>query len=173
MRYLRDGRDGWTWGQDPLLACFFAAAVLATIGLPGFGNFWGEFGIFVSLGEDPETRFALGLAALGIIISAIFGLRAVANVFFGKQTEKFENFEKENPVSDLKVTELVPAGLLVAALLLLGLWPRSISERVDGEIGTRYKAFEERLAGGLPACCVPGAPEPATEPEETKEAHDE
>ena len=164
---------GGLGAKTPLLACFFAAAVLATIGLPGFGNFWGEFGIFVSLGENPETRFALGLAALGIIISAIFGLRAVANVFFGKQTEEFEDFEKENPVSDLKIAELVPAGLLVAALLLLGLWPRSISERVDGEIGTRYKAFEERLAGGLPACCVPGAPEPATEPEETKEAHDE
>ena len=33
------------WPQRPLLACFFAAATFATIGLPGFGNFWGEFDI--------------------------------------------------------------------------------------------------------------------------------
>ena len=35
--------------KDSLLACFFAAATFATIGLPGFGNFWGEFAIFLSL----------------------------------------------------------------------------------------------------------------------------
>jgi len=151
--------------KTPVLACIFVAAALATIGLPGFGNFWGEFGIFMSLGEDPGTRFALGLAVLGIIISAIFGLRAVANVFFGEQTEEFAEFEKENPVKDLNLSELLPAGLLVAALLLLGLWPRTISDRVNGEIGIRYQAFESVEPGGLPACCALDADEP-----EVKEA---
>ena len=37
--------------KTPVLACFFAAATFATIGLQGFGNFWGEFAIFLSLGE--------------------------------------------------------------------------------------------------------------------------
>ena len=54
--------------KTPLLACFFAAATFATIGLPGFGNFWGEFAIFLS-GEYAENHLILGMAALGIIIS--------------------------------------------------------------------------------------------------------
>jgi NADH-quinone oxidoreductase subunit M len=146
--------------KTPVLACFFLAAVLATIGLPGFGNFWGEFGIFMSLGENPGTRFALVLAVLGIIISAIFGLRAVAKVFFGEQTEEFAEFEKANPVKDLNLVELLPAGLLVAALLLLGLWPRTISDRVNAEIGNRYQAFESSVPGSLPACCAITTDEP-------------
>jgi len=145
--------------KAPVLACFFLAAVLATIGLPGLGNFWGELGIFMSLGENPETRFALVLAVLGIIISAIFGLRAVAKVFFGEQTEEFTKFEKDNSVKDLDLMEMVPASLLVAALLLLGLWPRTISDRVDGEIGNRYQSFESSVSEGLPACCALGADE--------------
>jgi NADH-quinone oxidoreductase subunit M len=146
--------------KTPVLACFFLAAALATIGLPGFGNFWGEFGIFMSLGENPGTRFALVLAVIGIIISAIFGLRAVAKVFFGEQTEEFAEFEKENPVKDLNLVEMLPAGLLVAALLLLGLWPRTISDRVNAEIGNRYQAFESSAPGSLPACCALTADEP-------------
>ena len=74
-RTLEMNEIGGLASKSPILACFFVAASLATIGLPGFGNFWGEFGIFLSLGEVAETRLFLGLAALGIIISAIFGLR--------------------------------------------------------------------------------------------------
>ena len=151
---------GGLGAKAPILACFFAAAAFATIGLPGFGNFWGEFGIFMSLGENPDHRFALGLAAIGIVISAIFGLRAVANVFYGKQTEAFAEREKDSPVKDLSRSEIVPASLLVAALLLLGLWPRSISERVDVETIDRYSAFEawkSGESGALPACCAHGA----------------
>ena len=35
--------------KAPVLAAFFVAATLASIGLPGFANFWGEFTIFVAL----------------------------------------------------------------------------------------------------------------------------
>ena len=74
--------------QAPLLGCFFAAATFATIGLPGFGNFWGEFAIFFSLGEYTDNYIILFLAALGIILSAIFGLRAMSRIFFGAKTDE-------------------------------------------------------------------------------------
>ena len=38
--------------KAPILCAFFLAATMASIGLPGFGNFVGEFVIFVSLGAD-------------------------------------------------------------------------------------------------------------------------
>ena len=66
----------------PVLCAFFVAATMASIGLPGFGNFVGEFTIFAALGESDATRWVLLPAAVGIILSAIYGLRAVANIFY-------------------------------------------------------------------------------------------
>ena len=159
------GEMGGLAGKTPVLACFFVAASLATIGLPGFGNFWGEFGIFLSLGEHEEHRFFLGLAALGIIISAIFGLRAVARVFFGGSTEQLSVHEKKHAISDLNLGEIIPAGLILAALLFIGLWPRGISDRIDIEIGQRYFHVDEMIDEiqyekdfqSLPPCCPPNA----------------
>ena len=142
--------------KSPILACFFVAASLATIGLPGFGNFWGEFGIFLSLGEVAETRLFLGLAALGIIISAIFGLRAVANIFFGEPSDDMKKTWKDHPVKDLSLREIFPAALILVPLLLLGLWPRETSIRVDREINSRYQAFNQVVQSSkLPPCCPP------------------
>jgi len=140
--------------QAPLLACFFVAASLATIGLPGFGNFWGEFGVFLSLGEKTSTQIFLYLAALGIIISAIFGLRAVARIFFGKASEEMDEILSKKKVSDLNRSEIIPALLILIALLWIGLWPRTISPRIDAEIESRYQALEShRAESSRPSCC--------------------
>ena len=142
--------------KTPILACFFVAASLATIGLPGFGNFWGEFGVFLSLGENPDHRLFLGLAALGIIISAVFGLRAVAKIFFGTSSEELNEYEKDKPILDLKPSEIIPAGIILSALLFLGLWPRGVSDRIDHEISTRYEKIDlAALSQFTPACCLP------------------
>ena len=142
-------------GKTPILACFFVAASLATIGLPGFGNFWGEFGVFLSLGENPEHRMFLILAALGIIISAIFGLRAVARIFFGGSSKELVEYEKKKPIADLSPSEIFPAGIILIALLFIGLWPRGVSDRIDHEIGNRYQKMNiVSLSKFTPECCL-------------------
>ena len=148
------GEMGGLATRTPVLACFLVAATLATIGLPGFGNFWGEFGVFLSLGELAGNRFFLGLAALGIIISAIFGLRAVARVLYGSPTEEFSKHLEKNPASDLSRVELLSSGVILAALTLIGLFPSLISERIDREIETRYEVFQAAQSSiGRPSCC--------------------
>ena len=139
--------------KTPILACFFVAATLATIGLPGFGNFWGEFGIFLSLGQNPDHYVILFLAALGIIISAIFGLRAVAKIFYGAASSELLELEKKKPISDLKSSEALPAALILLALLFIGLWPRGVADRIDQEINTRYLHFNSDYSS-LPPCCL-------------------
>ena len=140
--------------QTPIMACFFAAATFATIGLPGFGNFWGEFAIFLSLGEYEENHLLLGLAALGIIISAIFGLRAMAKIFYGVKTEELSAHEKDHKIIDLSIDEIIPASLILIPLLFLGLWPKGVSEGIDSNISKRYQILENGDGGyGLPSCC--------------------
>ena len=148
--------------KTPLLACFFAAATFATIGLPGFGNFWGEFAIFLSLGgygldgsgEVTEKHLFLVLAALGIIISAIFGLRALARIFFGEQSEELSALEKKSQINDLSFAETIPAVLILFPLVFIGLWPKGISEGIDISITKRYELLEKGGSNyGLPSCC--------------------
>ena len=83
--------------QTPILACFFVAASLATIGLPGFGNFWGEFGVFLSLGEHPTNQFFWYLQLLESLFPRFLRLRAVANIFFGPASDELQAVrEKES-----------------------------------------------------------------------------
>ena len=132
--------------KAPVLAGFFVAASMASIGLPGFGNFWGEFTIFAALAEDPATQWILVPSALGIIISAIYGLRAVANIFFGEPTEVMTPKLEGQTLVDLKAHERLPATVLVVALVIVGLFPRVLSDFADQELAHIYKD-----AGELPA----------------------
>lgn len=139
--------------RTPLLACFGIAATLATIGLPGFGNFWGEFGIFLSLGESSEHLIFLVIAASGIVLSAIFGLRAVAQIFFGKESEELSEQIQKYPVEDLSSKEILPASFLLVALLFIGLWPISISQRIDEDINQKYNPMFSDSSLAKPSCC--------------------
>jgi len=74
------------------------------------------------------------------VMSAVYGLRAAARVFFGPQTEAFARFEASKPVSDITWGERLPALVLIAALLFVGVWPRSISTGIDQALAARAPA---------------------------------
>ncbi len=115
--------------KAPVLAAFFVAATFASIGLPGFANFWGELAIFVALWNFSHVVTALAVA--GVVISAIYGLRAAARVFFGPATDTFAAVAAKYPPLDLRWAEKIPALVLLAALLFVGFWPKSVSSAID------------------------------------------
>lgn len=131
--------------KAPVLAAFFVAAIMASIGLPGFGNFWGEFTIFVALAETGLTRWLVAPAAIGIIISAIYGLRAVGNIFFGQPTEAFSPRLQSGSLQDMQTFEKLPACILVAGLLVTGIFPRVFSDDANRELAELYPPGESRL----------------------------
>ncbi len=117
--------------RAPVLAALFSAAVLASVALPGPGllNFWGEFAIFLAL-WDYHVPFVV-MAALGLIISAVYGLRAIARIFFGPPSEAFADYLKSNTVKDITTAEKLPALVLLAALILTGFWPRLFTDEMN------------------------------------------
>jgi len=131
--------------KAPVLAAFFVAGSMASIGLPGFGNFWGEFTIFVALAENELTRWLVAPAAVGIIISAIYGLRAVAKIFFGPPSDAFADRMGSGAVEDLKPFEKLPACILVVGLLFTGIFPRIFSDAADAELAQLYPQSESQL----------------------------
>jgi NADH-quinone oxidoreductase subunit M len=118
--------------KAPVLAAFFTAATFAGIGLPGFANFWGELTIFVALWRYSPMFTAAAVA--GVIISAIYGLRSAARVFFGEPSQTFEEVAAKHPVSDIGWGERIPALILLATLLFIGFWPRSIARSIEAGV---------------------------------------
>ena len=135
-------------GRAPVLAALFSAAVLASVALPGPGllNFWGEFAIFLAL-WDYHAPFVV-MAALGLIISAVYGLRAIARIFFGPPSEAFADYQKSNAVKDITTAEKLPALLLLAALILTGLWPRVFTDDLNRALEDNYSLVTRSLEKG-------------------------
>ncbi|HEY8996154.1 MAG TPA: NADH-quinone oxidoreductase subunit M [Lacunisphaera sp.] len=115
--------------KTPVLAALFVAATMASAGLPGFANFWGELTVFVSLWKFSPGVTAIAVA--GVVISAIYGLRAAARVFFGPPTEALQRVTAQHPPADIGWGERLPALLLLAALLFFGFYPKALSLPVD------------------------------------------
>ncbi len=145
---LEMSRLGGLAAKAPVLAGLFIAVTFAGIGLPGFANFWGEFVVFVGLGR--ELSWAVAPAAVGIVLSAVYGLRAVARVFLGQPSAGFRPVFDSGKVYDLSLGEKVPVLVLVGILMLVGFWPRSISDGIDRALGDSLAASAgNSLGAGL------------------------
>lgn len=122
--------------KAPVLCGFFLAAILANIGLPGFANFWAEIVIFISLWEyQPWMVFP---AVLGVVISAIYGLRAVANIFFGQPNKAFAERFNSGEVKDITFKEKIPVLILLISLLIFGFFPKLITEPLNNTLNDQY-----------------------------------
>lgn len=119
--------------QAPVLAAFFVAATMASVGLPGFANFWGELSIFVSLAAL-KPFWLIGLVVATIVISAIYGLRAVAKVFYGQPVEGGVPAEIRAGITDITLRERIPAFVLFGALIVVGFVPSMITDPIDGAL---------------------------------------
>jgi NADH-quinone oxidoreductase subunit M len=115
--------------KTPVLAAFFVAATMASIGLPGFANFWGELTVFVALWNF--SHWITAVAVAGVVISAIYGLRAAAWIFFGSPTDALQRATANHPPTDLTWGERLPALILLVALLFFGFYPKAISQPVN------------------------------------------
>ncbi|NJK92715.1 MAG: NADH-quinone oxidoreductase subunit M [Blastochloris sp.] len=110
--------------KAPFLSFLFIIGALASMGTPGLGNFAGELLIFFGAWKSyPEATF---LAVWGIVISAIYTLRAVRSTFYGETRAATEQ------VQDFKgVIDAWPYLLLVALLLAIGLQPQWLIKMIE------------------------------------------
>ena len=88
----------------PRAALAFGLAAFASIGLPGFANFAGEvmvlFGTFhhgANPGHFTIFQVATVLALWGVVISAVYMLRAYRKVFMGALRESLDRPDRSSP----------------------------------------------------------------------------
>jgi len=108
----------------PGLAFLFGMVGMASIGLPGLANFAGEVMVFLSSFKNYNPAAGLGpvqitciIAIWGVVISAIYMLRAYRRIFQG------ESVRATDGAADLTFADRIPALILAVALLAVGLYP--------------------------------------------------
>lgn len=114
----------------PALAFLFGLAGMASIGLPGLANFAGEIMVFFAgfydwkpadgVTELGWVQITTIIALWGVVISAVYMLRAFRNTFQGPLVKSTEN------ATDISFCEKIPTYLLAATLLVVGVYPQII-----------------------------------------------
>jgi NADH-quinone oxidoreductase subunit M len=90
---------------------------MASLGLPGLGNFIAE--LLILIGAFKASILMSCLACLGLIAATIYSLRIMQKVFLGNKKSDWE-------MDDLNVREKIVTASLVIVIVGLGLFPRPV-----------------------------------------------
>ncbi len=108
---------GGLWAVVPRLsgaALFFS---LGSLGLPGLGDFIGEF--LVLLGSYRVSIAITVVASIGVLTSTFYALRMVQRAFQGPNTHAWH-------IPDLNLQEAFMMAVMIPCLLWLGLYPQPV-----------------------------------------------
>jgi NADH-quinone oxidoreductase subunit M len=116
--HTRDiNKMGGLWEKVPVMGAVGLVFSMASLGLPGLGNFIAE--LLILIGAFKVNVLMSCLASLGLIAATIYSLRIVQKVFLGNKNTDFK-------MSDLTIREKVVSALMVLAILWLGLFPKPV-----------------------------------------------
>ncbi|MFA5891139.1 MAG: NADH-quinone oxidoreductase subunit M [Actinomycetota bacterium] len=133
----------------PVLAGTFLIASLASLGLPGLNGFVGEF--LVLIGTFTEHRLWAILAAFGVILAAIYLLWAYQRVMWGP-LEREEN----KKIPDLGAREKLLLAPVLGLILVLGVWPRPLLDRMEPSLERVLERVESATPAGVSLSSVGG-----------------
>ena len=108
---------GGLWSSMPKMGGIGLLFALASLGLPGLGNFIAEF--LILLGAFKVSVSLTIIASLGLIFSTIYSLYFVQKVFLGPSAITIQ-------MKDFSWREIVIMSLLSLSTLGMGLYPQSI-----------------------------------------------
>jgi NADH-quinone oxidoreductase subunit M len=123
----------------PFISGILLIAGMASLGLPGLSGFISEFLAFLGLFETMKTITIIG--ALGIILAAVYVLRGVLNITFGPMKEAYSG------IRDARLIEAIPMIVLVAFILLLGIYPSVLSQSLHQTAGEFQQFIQNYNAG--------------------------
>jgi NADH-quinone oxidoreductase subunit M len=131
----------------PIYAAVWVVITLASIGVPGTNGFVGE--LMVIMGTMTSLRLGAWagvdtvLAALGVVLSAIYMLSLTQRTFFGPLAN-----EKNRALLDLNVRETIALVPLLLLVFAIGLFPNVILSRSSEAV---MGAYQQYVAGYVEA----------------------
>jgi NADH-quinone oxidoreductase subunit M len=108
--------------RAPVLAGLFLVVALATLAMPGSGNFVGE--ILILFGAF-ENKLVYGLvASVGVVLAAVYMIRLYQGTMHGRAGPAVESRE----IDGVNLAAVAP---LVALVVALGVYPHFVVDRTE------------------------------------------
>jgi NADH-quinone oxidoreductase subunit M len=108
---------GGLWETMPVLSGAGLVFAMASLGLPGLGDFVGEF--LVLLGAYRANISLTVVATLGLLAATLYGLRFAQGVFHGPNLHYWS-------LPDMSLREATMLGSMIFFLLWIGLYPQPV-----------------------------------------------
>ena len=133
---------GGYWSKAPFMGFTAIIFVMASLGLPGLGNFVAEFLILV--GAWSSSHILTILATTGLVGATAYSLRIMQRVFYGTEIKSSHAFV------DLSLREKLMMVPLVIVIVWLGLFPQPVLNTskvpVMNVIGSQLKVKQKSVA---------------------------
>lgn len=121
--HTRDmSKMGGFWGVAPKMGFMALFFTVAAVGMPGLGNFIGEF--LVLLGSFRVSVTTTAFAALGLIVAAVYSLIVIQKVFHGKNHNNYL-------MADLGFVEMLCYSLMMIGLIWMGMYPQTMLDLAE------------------------------------------
>jgi len=121
-RHTRDlDAFGGLWKVMPVLGSLALIVTLSSMGLPGLNGFVGEFSILLGAFGSTAllTPWIAGVAAVGVILAAVYLLHLFQKLFLGPVTHS-ENLS----LKDLSFREIAMLAPMLVMIFWIGLYPK-------------------------------------------------
>ena len=109
---------GGLWIKAPRMGAMTMFFVIASVGMPGLGNFIGEF--LVLLGAFKVNVVLTVLATTGIVVAAIYGLSLMQRSFQGTPNPQVA------AMRDFGIREMSVYAIMIVALVWIGVYPQHV-----------------------------------------------
>ena len=107
-------------GRMPVLGAALLVAGLASLGLPSTAGFVSEIHVF--LGTFPVWSWMTALGAFGVVLTAGYILWMIQRVMLGPLNPRFADLKDATPL------ELVPIAALIIAIMVVGIFPSTLTD---------------------------------------------
>ncbi len=127
-------RLGGLWSTVPRLGGIGMVLAMASLGLPGLGNFVAEF--LVLVGAFRASPWLTVIAALGLVLATAYALRFIQHTFYGPSTEGW-------CVPDISTRDIAAMAAMIVVLVWLGLYPQAVIDVAGPTLGTLQQLADQ------------------------------
>ncbi len=126
----------------PIFAGLFTLVMFSSIGLPGLNGFVGEF--LILIGSFLTARWWTVVAAIGVILAALYLLWAYQRVFHGEPDEANRTFR------ELSLREGLVMAPLAILIVFCGVYPKPMIDRIEPSVKALIEHITEHTGYAEP-----------------------